>query len=112
MRARGGRAVPLRRHEAENAAVGEFDLLARLRERLPPPAGHLLLGAGDDAAISVPGGATAPSAPPPAPPPRDPPSGASGRRRLRSGTRRWPPRSPTSPPWAPLRVRPTWYSGF
>jgi thiamine-monophosphate kinase len=61
MRARGGRAAPPRRREAENAPVGEFDLLARLRERLSPPAGHLLLGAGDDAAISVPEGATATS---------------------------------------------------
>jgi thiamine-monophosphate kinase len=38
--------------------MGEFDLLARMRERLPPPGGRLHLGSGDDAAITVPGGAT------------------------------------------------------
>jgi thiamine-monophosphate kinase len=38
--------------------VGEFDLLRRIRERLPPAGPPTLLGSGDDAAISVPDGAT------------------------------------------------------
>lgn len=41
--------------------MGEFELLARLRERLPAPGPRIRLGSGDDAAISVPGGATATS---------------------------------------------------
>jgi thiamine-monophosphate kinase len=41
--------------------MGEFELLARVRERLPAAAGHVLLGSGDDAAITVPGRATATS---------------------------------------------------
>jgi thiamine-monophosphate kinase len=41
--------------------MGEFELLARMRERLPPGGPRLLLGSGDDAAVSVPGGATATS---------------------------------------------------
>jgi thiamine-monophosphate kinase len=41
--------------------MGEFELLARIRERLPPAGTRLRLGSGDDAAISVPGGATATS---------------------------------------------------
>lgn len=41
--------------------MGEFELLARIRERLPPIDAPLQLGSGDDAAISVPGGATATS---------------------------------------------------
>jgi thiamine-monophosphate kinase len=41
--------------------MGEFELLARMRERLPPAGPRLRLGSGDDAAISVPGGATATS---------------------------------------------------
>jgi thiamine-monophosphate kinase len=41
--------------------MGEFELLARIRERLPPGGPHLRLGSGDDAAVSVPGGATATS---------------------------------------------------
>lgn len=41
--------------------MGEFELLARLRERLPPPGPRVLLGSGDDAAITLPGGATATS---------------------------------------------------
>jgi len=41
--------------------MGEFELLARIRERLPPPAARTYLGSGDDAAITVPGGATATS---------------------------------------------------
>ncbi len=41
--------------------MGEFDLLARVRERLPPPGPRVRLGSGDDAAVTVPGGATATS---------------------------------------------------
>lgn len=41
--------------------MGEFELLARIRERLPQPGQRIRLGSGDDAAISVPGGATATS---------------------------------------------------
>lgn len=41
--------------------MGEFELLARIRERLPRPGPQLHLGSGDDAAIGVPGGATATS---------------------------------------------------
>jgi thiamine-monophosphate kinase len=41
--------------------MGEFELIARLRERLPGTSSRLLLGSGDDAAVTVPGGATATS---------------------------------------------------
>jgi len=41
--------------------MGEFDLLAKLRARLPQPGPRVRLGSGDDAAITVPGGATATS---------------------------------------------------
>jgi thiamine-monophosphate kinase len=41
--------------------MGEFELLARIRERLPVPGPRIRLGSGDDAAITVPGGATATS---------------------------------------------------
>jgi thiamine-monophosphate kinase len=41
--------------------MGEFELLARLRERLPEPGPRVVLGSGDDAAVTVPGGATATS---------------------------------------------------
>jgi thiamine-monophosphate kinase len=41
--------------------MGEFELLARIRERLPAPGAQIHLGSGDDAAITVPGGATATS---------------------------------------------------
>ncbi|HET9198078.1 MAG TPA: thiamine-phosphate kinase [Solirubrobacterales bacterium] len=41
--------------------MGEFELLAKLRERLPAGGSRLELGSGDDAAITVPGGATATS---------------------------------------------------
>jgi thiamine-monophosphate kinase len=41
--------------------MGEFELLARVRERLPPPGPRVRLGSGDDAAVTVPGGATATS---------------------------------------------------
>jgi thiamine-monophosphate kinase len=45
----------------QNWGMGEFELLARLRERLPPPGPRLRLGSGDDAAITLPEGATATS---------------------------------------------------
>ena len=41
--------------------MGEFDLLARVRERLPRPGPRIHLGSGDDAAVTVPAGATATS---------------------------------------------------
>jgi len=41
--------------------MGEFELLARIRKRLPPPGPRVWLGIGDDAAVTVPGGATATS---------------------------------------------------
>jgi thiamine-monophosphate kinase len=41
--------------------MGEFELLARIRERLPAPGPRVRIGSGDDAAVTVPGGATATS---------------------------------------------------
>jgi thiamine-monophosphate kinase len=41
--------------------MGEFELLAKLRGRLPPTGPRVRLGSGDDAAVTVPGGATATS---------------------------------------------------
>jgi thiamine-monophosphate kinase len=41
--------------------MGEFELLARLRKRMPPPGTRIRVGSGDDAAVGVPGGATATS---------------------------------------------------
>ena len=41
--------------------MGEFELLAKLRERLPAGGSRIELGSGDDAAVTVPGGATATS---------------------------------------------------
>ncbi len=41
--------------------MGEFELLAKLRERLPVAGSRVVLGSGDDAAVTVPGGATATS---------------------------------------------------
>ncbi len=41
--------------------MGEFELLARIRERLPAPGARMHLGSGDDAAVTLPGGATATS---------------------------------------------------
>jgi len=41
--------------------MGEFELLAKFRERLPPAGHRVKVGSGDDAAITVPGGATATS---------------------------------------------------
>lgn len=41
--------------------MGEFELLERLRARLPRPGSRVQLGSGDDAAITVPEGATATS---------------------------------------------------
>jgi thiamine-monophosphate kinase len=47
--------------EGQWIAMGEFELLARVREQLPESGPRVRLGSGDDAAISVPGGATATS---------------------------------------------------
>ncbi|MGH2937580.1 MAG: thiamine-phosphate kinase, partial [Solirubrobacterales bacterium] len=41
--------------------MGEFELLALLRERLPTAGSQVRLGSGDDAAVTVPGGAVATS---------------------------------------------------
>jgi len=41
--------------------MGEFELLAKLREHLPPNDPRVRLGSGDDAAVTVPGAATATS---------------------------------------------------
>jgi thiamine-monophosphate kinase len=41
--------------------MGEFELLTRIRERLPADGPHIHLGSGDDAAVTVPAGATATS---------------------------------------------------
>jgi thiamine-monophosphate kinase len=41
--------------------VGEFELLAKIRERLAAPGSRVRIGSGDDAAVTVPGGATATS---------------------------------------------------
>lgn len=41
--------------------MGEFELLARVRERLPAAGPRVRLGSGDDAAVTVPEGATATS---------------------------------------------------
>jgi thiamine-monophosphate kinase len=41
--------------------MGEFELLAQIRERLAEPSARLRVGSGDDAAVTVPGGATATS---------------------------------------------------
>lgn len=41
--------------------MGEFELLAKLRERLPAAGDRVWLGSGDDAAVTLPGGATATS---------------------------------------------------
>jgi thiamine-monophosphate kinase len=41
--------------------MGEFELLAKLRARLPADSPRVELGSGDDAAVTVPGGATATS---------------------------------------------------
>jgi thiamine-monophosphate kinase len=41
--------------------MGEFELLARIRERLPAGGSRIHVGMGDDAAVTVPGGATATS---------------------------------------------------
>lgn len=41
--------------------MGEFELLARIRERLPSLGARLHVGSGDDAAVTLPGGATATS---------------------------------------------------
>ena len=41
--------------------MSEFDLIAALRARLPPPGGRLLLGVGDDTAVTAPEGVAATS---------------------------------------------------
>ena len=41
--------------------MSEFELLARVRERLPSGGSRVRVGSGDDAAVTVPGGATATS---------------------------------------------------
>jgi thiamine-monophosphate kinase len=41
--------------------VGEFDLLAKLRNRLPADGPQVMLGSGDDAAVTLPGACTATS---------------------------------------------------
>jgi thiamine-monophosphate kinase len=41
--------------------MGEFELLDRIRARLPQPGPRVLLGSGDDAAVTIPGGVTATS---------------------------------------------------
>jgi len=41
--------------------MGEFELLAKVRERLAAPGPRIVLGSGDDAAVTVPGGVTATS---------------------------------------------------
>jgi thiamine-monophosphate kinase len=41
--------------------MGEFEFLAKLRERLPPDGPQIKLGSGDDAAVTAPDGATATS---------------------------------------------------
>jgi len=41
--------------------MGEFELLAKVRERLPPAGARVRIASGDDAAVTVPGGATATS---------------------------------------------------
>ncbi len=45
----------------DSQRMGEFELLARVRERLPAPGPRVRVGSGDDAAVTVPGGATATS---------------------------------------------------
>ena len=84
--------------------MGEFELLARVRERLPPAGPRVRVGMGDDAAVTVPGGATATSVDAIV-------DGVHFRRepasRARSAARRSPPRSPTWRRWAPSRARPT-----
>src|SRR5215204_639019 len=41
--------------------MGEFELLARIRERLPAAGRRVHLASGDDSAVTLPGGATATS---------------------------------------------------
>src|ERR1700761_76729 len=45
----------------DSPRMGEFELLALLRERLPAAGPQVRLGSGDDAAVTVPGGAVATS---------------------------------------------------
>lgn len=46
---------------ADNRGMGEHELLARLRSRLPAKPPRVLIGSGDDAAVTRPGGVTATS---------------------------------------------------
>ena len=85
--------------------MGEFELLARIRERLPAAGPRVRLGSGDDAAVTVPGGATATSVDALV-------EGVHFRRELAQPgadrrTRRSPRRSPTWRRWAPRPARPT-----
>ena len=85
--------------------MGEFELLAKLRERLPQAGPRVKLGSGDDAAVTVPGGATATSVDAIV-------DGVhfrrrGGRARRRSVARRSPPPSPTWRRWGRSRARPT-----
>ena len=78
---------------------------AAARAASAPPGPRVRLGCGDDAAVTVPGGATATSVDALV-------EGVHFRRgprtcRARSAPRRWPPRSPTWPRWGPRRARPT-----
>jgi thiamine-monophosphate kinase len=47
-----------RLHSRDNGPMGELELLARVRERLPPDGARVRIGSGDDAAVTVPEGAT------------------------------------------------------
>ncbi len=55
------RPMPIGQRVWDSQPMGEFELLAKLRERLPPPGSRVRVGSGDDAAVTVPGGATATS---------------------------------------------------
>lgn len=56
-----GPGVRPKRPSGDNGGMGEFELLARVRERLPAAGRRVRVGTGDDAAVTVPGGATATS---------------------------------------------------
>src|SRR5215218_4864367 len=57
----GGAPRPTHLSIWDSRVMGEFELLAKLRKRLPPDGPRVRLGSGDDAAVTVPGGATATS---------------------------------------------------
>jgi thiamine-monophosphate kinase len=50
-----------KRVTGHNGEMGEFELLAQIRDRLPPAGSRVLVGMGDDAAVTEAGGATATS---------------------------------------------------